>query len=1814
MLQDKMDEIYKISSTERVQQAEKELAVQLTELKTEMEGNGILQGTPHCSVPLPKDVDYFRREREWILKKCLQVAEAKPLVIQTDVLQRELDSCLKREYTPESLPLLLYQFFIDRIPQLVQSKYLYMLRWKRFCQHSSIIEQLYPFYQKQVAQIMQEYNDAVQRAARLSSVRESFLTGKEIPINLVTQEDLMIYTQWLICHLHSLKTIHAYLQVLQHLPISHRTEVAIDRHPFQGDGHKTKASGKMDFLSSRMQVSVHPSSSAIEGTIAKNALPQHTAEIDQLKPQLRLLLSQLNINYDVENLKHSVNEMKLFSMLNQQDFPQHPQVKHKFRSIFSKQQTMRTFPVYDAGTPGSDKLGMMSSNVTLKKKANWTSFIKIKPRHDPWQQKLLIKLKQWKKVDEQLQIQSKLLQVSNLEYVMEGLQEQAVAMLEPPSMASAFMTSFHSKHYSQIWEKLYRNPEFYQGQKTNDNSNNLIVAIDEKSMENVNFKEGSVFSGKRKHGSELTASELLGLDEDLDAPSKDLSMRKGGYLSVLYLRHLRIRELQRICLGILNYFRSIERTLTISTSGLASCSGHLIATAEDASWVNAAKGGTGAFGGQKAGPDCSSNSYSRWAQTSVDRSAVLLDLWTCEADFLKNKWQLLDSYFEVYQHALDSEERFALAQVITNIIYRRPRFDFHLEYFVNTYRNECTCLKLHLCLVRDIMNRQIENQRKYNYKIWRGGPKGCISEFGFPPYIVTKQLIALSNSPTALKNMYLLEFHSSLGLVSLIPKALDCILQEFQQICRPNTASEAIHLEEQILQLSLDGWMTMENPESFYATQIQRDIFADVMVEDPLIIREIVTSALKSASEEEQRSSKEKQTITLNVFSRLLELLTLRHRLIEAAVEGAQLGRLYKEFAEEMGFNGFHLYLRPVYFECATHKEKADQLSPIFIASLLEDHDINVDRYIPSSLMLEIQDIDNQIRKFSFSTRESILQLLLKHYGMENLQIALACQVTHKNMLLVAVQQAAFCPSVQPMLTGDLKTYRSFCFNSAGETGSTLNHRMSQYSLRSQIIAYYNSIKAMLDDFPRLKNKYFTIGLPQEKKDEKESKEKVNSDPRSFQPRPRSLLSSDGQSFLNLWFIPHPSETLTAFKMLPEKIGCSALRHSLQIVAPFHDIIAYIFSFAQLGSAPGCFNYRCPSERLTADWGGTEQIGIELLEIQKKIDSLPNSSDPKKVSQMLTMLKEVKFLQFEAAVRYSMRHIWKLCLCSLSTEDQKVAHGELIGIQFVMEDVLWNSEILTDHQEVQKPFRNVKQVSTSTAEAKRKALTAPPDTMTSYALQRSYLIRWKQLEMLKAEWGRLKLKVEDINTVPLYKQFSELYEAEILRAAMRSIARHWGIEDEFEEYGTIPPCSFFPREVSKIDIITHQFQKLLESLEMHMIHDVQKKINKEITLVLSEKAREERHLPTACDVMARERSNYETYSMFYENLLRQQHQLLYQKEQEMHVIEANTETVDVDLSQIARLSHEMILEITALRAKLTDLQRDDHTTKEKIRKEVQEDYEALVQNIFWVCLQIKGKVDEYRLSMNKQMLEIISEVRKEGVEKIINLKKKYGSTKDNSALEEHLAQGKLQELRDENSELEKLLCKLKALKFWKETMQKAQFLTTLQGVEKEAIQNKNECLQSQMKAEEEAVLFNHQLRAVKKVLTESQTENKKLKQQLEKQEYLLQKAERKINQEFCKRQQLDLIKTANMEKMLENLGEREVTLLNPTEESEKSSKTRHLQEAKMKKEIQQIRSQLTQERNLKLNAFQRIQELQCQLYDSEAAISQNRSPAGINVV
>lgn len=555
------------------------------------------------------------------------------------------------------------------------------------------------------------------------------------------------------------------------------------------------------------------------------------------------------------------------------------------------------------------------------------------------------------------------------------------------------------------------------------------------------------------------------------------------------------------------------------------------------------------------------------------------------------------------------------------------------------------------------------------------------------------------------------------------------------------------------------------------------------------------------------------------------------------------------------------------------------------------------------------------------------------------------------------------------------------------------------------------------------------------------------------------------------------------------------------------------------------------------------------------------------------------------------------------------------------------------------------------------------DPVTSYNLLKSFLVLWKQLEILKAEWGRLKLGTEDINTVPLYKEFCEQYGMEILRPAMKAMARQMGIEEDFREPVTSTQHVLPPRGVSEIEMKVYQLQKLLESLEIHMIHDVQKKVKQEMTLVISERARQESSLPTelwkhkvmqenfsvvrpqivetfvqrlmenyegsdtevtfkkshlqqcltvlGCDIMARERSNFETYSMFYENILQQLHRLLYQKEQELHAVEDGGNQNDMSLTQIAGLSHEMIMEITALRARLTDLEDENAGLKEKIREEVRDEYESLVRNLFGTCVHLKGKLDIYRLSIEQRVLEIISEVRREGVDNMIDLKKKFGSPETNDDLEEHLSkQEQLQVLRDENISLSKLVCKLRALSCWKHTTQKAQLSAKLRYAEKEALQNKKECLNAKMMAEQEVTSLQGQLTSARKALEKSQAENDKRKKQLHKQKQMLLEMEHQKTQEARKRQILSVAKAQNMEKVLEEMEEKKQKLKFLVKEAEKPSKTGQLQQKRPKTAMQQIRSQLTQEFSLNLEAFQNIDELPCQVYDLEAAVSQRNVTAG----
>ncbi|XP_075058991.1 uncharacterized protein LOC142144265 [Mixophyes fleayi] len=1698
---------------------------------------------------------------------------------------------------------------------------------------------------------------------------------------------------------------------------------------------------------------------------------------------------------------------------------------------------------------------------------------------------------------------------------MELLQEHAARVIQPSPVRPV-----SAKYSHEIWVKIYSPLDLSQGDclfkdlNTNDGLSLQQTSENSAGITTLNKRPVSSTQKKETGYNYQNTLQLLGLDEAEDN-SKDPVMMKGAYLSLLYLRHLRLRELQRVCLGSLNYFRSIERTLTIDTCCLSSNSGNLVrSVGEETSWINAAQGGSGMSGGlgshqymhqtpadfkvhsaqfmefsevenhddyytvedgivhtqdqkgafivydaaledlhelqdqmlllttliierersfKSSKKDASEVDLSDWAHVNVDRFALLLDLWTWECTLLENKQQLVDSYYEAYQHVLDPEDRFTLAQVITDIMCRRPRFDIGAKYFLEAYRDDCQCLRLHLQLVRNVLNSQIESQREFVQKVWRDGRKGGFYEFGLPLNIVTKPLVSLNTSCPALKNVYLLEFHPSVGLAYLISQTLDHICQEFQHISNAKSPRQSYSVEKKVLQLALTEWSAPRDLQSSFTRNVRKDLFEEVLMEDPVTVRDICLLVLNSA-DEDKKHGRGKQIFMLDTFSKMLELITLRSRIIDASLETAMLSRTYTCLAEEMGFNEFHLYLRPVQFEFASHKEHADQMPPMFITSLLED-DSCVDRYSPSAQLLAIHEVDdNQIGKFSFSSRDAILQLLNK-CGVENMQVVLACQVSQRNALLAAIQLASFCymspwssqqcvdikggsltlqrqfssmsertssscavvesqTSVTAVLrSNEIQTQTQWAKKRTPEAfvsiqlqkvglrdamlntflqkkqvmGTTLRnpeevekvkrelvtdycHRLSRriatYSVRGQIIAYCNSLKQQLEDFPLISKTYFIIGQPQEKKTG--VNEALQADPRTFQERPHTLLTEDGKVFVNLWYIPYPSEVLAMFKMLPEKAAHQALLKTLQIVAALHDIVSYILSFAELGNS--CSGYSSLLNReLTADWGGTEGIGAELRDIQKSIDGLHNPHDPKEVALLLQLQREVMILQFDAAVRHLIReallssgnifafrtttdnmhhgltalsdsvvrsafssqlpvpqHLdphsyrtfmlypWRtfladgghiplaihglhtigynmqLCLCDMTDQERSVAQGELVGLHLLMEDILQgNYKFISftiegdlESKQTQDELSPVSEEQPLNGAVKLEPVSQDP--ISEYKLLRCFLILWKQLEVFKEKWGKLKLRVEEINTVRLYRQFCELYRDEIFYPTMKAFARKMGKEEEFEGLTLRSQVVLPPKGASKIEIRVRQIQKIMEIFESDMIHDVQKKIAKEMTLVMSERAREGRGVPTelwkkpvmkenfspvrpqiverfvqrlmsehqnsstevtfrkehlkhcltslACDIMAREQSNFESYSTFYENLLQQEHQLLYQKEQELLAVIGEQRKTENGFQKTADMSQELIIEITALRAKLQDVEEETITATEVVKKQVQEEYEALVRTLFATCVSLKCKIDEYHININQQVTELISEVRKEGVDEMILLKKKYGSLKNDSALKNTLSvQDKLQALRDENSQLQALVCKLKALHKWKSTAKEGQLREKLRNAEKEAAQNKKEGLKLKLTVEQEVVLLRQQLMVATAALTRTQAEASKVKEQLIRQKQLLHESEHRHTQETRSRQQLDRIKSANMDRLQEDIEEKEQRVRSLAEEAERSSKMSHLQQYKVKKEVKQVKSQLMQERNLKLDAFHRVDELQTQVYDLEMGTSLRNSPGGL---
>ncbi|XP_047466605.1 uncharacterized protein si:ch73-242m19.1 [Mugil cephalus] len=1745
---------------------------------------------------------------------------------------------------------------------------------------------------------------------------------------------------------------------------------------------------------------------------------------------------------------------------------------------------MKTFPQYDGTDVKDGQWGRNSANMAVKKEANWIPFIQVKPRRDPWRQKLITKLKEKKEVDELLKMHCRFLQVPDLLQVAAALKQHAAHVGDSQPSSSTSHCS-RMQQISEVWMSLYKatsiNQETHQSRSRG--SDNERLKRQTSSLTNAS-------------GYSLEDSlQILGLDDSLEEVASDPSITRGAYMSLIFLRHLKLRDLQRVCLGMLNYLRSVERTLTFDLAGLQQEEDRgLCSTAEETGWMNAARGGRGEAGGLGSLQcvhntpvdykvrcsefmefaevenlhdfySCSEQRFihtqdqrgffimyeaalrdlqelrdelllvgshfihrsriklngkteaadvDSWAGTDVDRVGVLLDLWTCETEFLESKVELLNCYYEAYQHAAGTEERFALARVITDIMHRRPQLDLEQDYFVQVYRAETGCLQSHQQLIRDVLDNQIKRQRQYLERIWGDGRKPSFPDYGLLPNYVPKHPVSLGGSSPALMNIFLLEVHSSLCLASAVYEGLVQAHAELRQLHRATSVADDLGLQQTLLRRALQSWNNLASPGASYSSQIQRDLFSGVFFEDPVLVQKVGLSLVKSAEERDVEQAQEKQLHAVEAFSRLLELVTVRHRLLESASETAHLAQLYRNVASELGFGESHLYLRPLQFEAAEQKDRVLQ-RPVFITSTLED-DSSVDRFTPSHLPLSIHELDeNQIGRFSFNSAETVTHLM-NEQSVENLQVTLACQVTQKNALMSAVKLASIChwaASAESQVKdaafdsksgGDTRTlhenslpsrasrttptstkervmeaFVSIQLEKVGLRDEMLNSfvkkkqaaggfirapeeaakakikreliidflrkfssRTSQHCVRAQVVAYYYSLTSLLDNVPSIRQSHFMIG---QRKDVLDPGAEVCPDPRSFQRRALQLLRDDGRAVLNLWYVPHFTEVLHMFRALDTLACAEALHHTLQIASALHNIIYYLVSFSRLGNREDSCSWRgrleAPGPPLDADWGGAEGIGAELQEIQRQVEHLSDPSSPQCVGRLLQLRREVVLLQFDTAVRVLIREafissgdvashrsvsdnmaaalpqlsgsaradvfsvtlpvprpleaggrqaqrtypwrsftachgrlplrVWdvphienymQLCLSGLSDRGRLQANAAILGASLLVEDVLNSGK---EAEPVRLLGNKADQIRTETEieGGKRETDSSPSPAQDPISVQsalKGFLLLTKQLEVFKESWARRRLGVEALNTPALYQQFVKLYRAEVFYPSMRALAQQMGKERDYEALISGSQSLLPPPGAAEVDVKTWQLHLLMESAECDMIRAVQRRISRELSLVASERTRQDARLPTelwkksplkyslsperpqmvetftqqlmqgaeqadgelkvsqdhlyrclshlASSVMERERRSFLLYSQFYEQILQQETQLLYQREQDLKRFK------DVEMNnshtEVADYCRGMMLELSALQARVAHLEEEKKTSEEQLGLKLKERYEPLVRHLFSTSIQLKAKLDEYRRQMDQDVSVMVNRVRREGVDRIIRLKKKYGCTRDDDGLRlTQLKREEVHELSLENSRLTSLLCKLRALRRWRQVVDQEKLHRELLRTQQREIASRTDALRVKTVSEEKVVFLQEELDVARRMLSQCQAECSGYKRLLSRKTEELQVVRHQSAQEARSRQELDSFRVQSLEQMRADVEDRDRQLRELGEQLDRGSRMNRLQRQRSAKEIRQVKGQLQQERSLKHEAFQQVDKLQGQMSDMETALTRGTSTA-----
>ncbi|CAF1110580.1 unnamed protein product [Rotaria sordida] len=1052
----------------QLEKIEQQILHEYNEIKAEIEDNELRYNLtftrPFSSYLIPKDPGHLGRERRLYLERLAHVRTVPDVVLLCDEFQNELNTCtsMNSDYTPESLPLLLQAFYLKRLSSLTYAKTLHSIRWKRFCRQQIQFIQVEQQFNERSARILAEFNDALQRSQRLSTIRETLLgpppvvSSKNINQPLIN-DDYVAYVRYLVCQYRGQRYMDQLSELIRILHLKFRT-----RH-----------SSDTQTLTINLQSPISP----YQTTTALYHIP--TIELDQKQTleKLNILFHYYSLPLDTSKIHTSGDEMELYANI----------IRH-YRIIFFEQEKRRPNILYESAKPKIIAQSRQSSNCQLIKKSSWINFITIKPECDSQRERDYWKYIKGGKNDELLMRIVEFLHVRNADKVANILKQYLLAIKVKKSTALKQILENSTTNTTQatavtdiFWKNIFdinSTNGTNQGDDQDDDNNDNDELPDTHDFRDTSNRSAHYM--KRDEFNYLETLQKLGLDDTIgqdrnsDTENNDASESYGLQLSYITLRLLRVRTLRDRCLHEFNYFRSIQRTLTIYEQRLIMTSkgkefhsidqrfshyiphtylfdtphectfdilnymqsGEHIDNIEDYAHediidndgsivyvqdssglhiiydcafddINELEQEIISIGSYFIEKSCLKNEKDNDYQRKIDRFEILYNLWEYELNYLQYKRKIIDCFYEVYQHTFDHDERHIISQIIINIMSRRPRIDFRNDdYFSHSYSLEIHLLKQYLSLIREYINRHIIDIRQITENLFDSNDYGSYfsslrSQSSPPIYL----------SVSKIHSYYLFEFIESLSSLTRLPYLLKQSLNEFiefEQLQHQINLSltDKILYEIEYFDEILLIYKQLEQPGGMYALNQQRDIFNTLYSDHPTMMGKFAYEILKQI--DESRTTKKEQYekfIKLNI--NLIELITLRYRLIRSANQCELLTKIYKQQLDIMSIDQSHLFLRYVQFEFA---------QPRNLSTTDNDYD-NESSHIADGrldkitgqqyLLFAAQELDeSSIGRISFRQKDQWLTLINDaDDAINNLKIALRLQFMHNHFVYTAILQ-----------------------------------------------------------------------------------------------------------------------------------------------------------------------------------------------------------------------------------------------------------------------------------------------------------------------------------------------------------------------------------------------------------------------------------------------------------------------------------------------------------------------------------------------------------------------------------------------------------------------------------------------------------------------------------------------------------------------------------------------------------------------------------------------------------------------------------------